>query len=79
MEGERKQWEEEEHRRHLEVEKEEQSETVRQEDGKSGENPVEEVEQRKRAEVWLCEQWVGKQMAWVAQAESSKQVTRDFT
>ena len=56
--------------------KEKQGGTIRQEDGESGENLA---EWRKQAEVQLHEKWVDEQMAWVAQVESSKQATQDFT
>ena len=78
MEGKRKQREEEEHRKHLEVAKEKQSGSIRQEDGESGESPAEEAEWRKRVEVQLHEKRVDEQMARAAQVESSKQATQDF-
>ena len=39
---------------------------------------MDEAEQKRRAEAWICEQWVDDQMARVAQAESSKQATQEF-
>ena len=77
-EGEKKRREEEERRKQVEIEKQKQSETERQEMGENKEDPAEEAEWRKQAEVRICEQRVGEQMTQAAQVESSKQVTRDF-
>ena len=39
---------------------------------------MDEAEWKRRAEARICEQWVDDQMARAAQAESSKQATREF-
>ena len=40
---------------------------------------MDEVEQKRWVEAQIHEQWVDDQMAQAAQAESSKQATREFT
>ena len=79
VEWERKQKEEEECRKRVDLEKQKQSEVndlreiiVVEED------PMDEAEWKRWAEGRICEQWVDNQMVQAAQAESSKQATREF-
>ena len=50
----------------------------RQEVGETEEERVIEAEWKRWAEAQLCDKQAAEQMAQVAQAESSKQVTQDF-
>ena len=78
-ERERKWKEEEERRKQLEVERQRQSEMGnRWETIEIEEDPADGAEWKRRVEARIHEQWVDEQMTRVAQAESSKQATRDF-
>ena len=69
----------EEHRKHEISEKQRQKETGHGwETIKVEDDSADEAEWKRRAEVRICEQWVEDQMAQAAQAESSKQATREF-
>ena len=76
---EEKKWKEEEIIKQLAIEKQQQSEMERRQGvGENEEDPMAEAEQKRRVEAWLYEKWTTEQMAQVAQAKSSKQVTQDF-
>ena len=60
----------------VELEKQKQSEMEKRwEVGETEEDPVVEAEWKRWAEAQLHEKQTTEQMAWVAQVESSKQVT----
>ena len=46
--------------------------------GETKEDRVAEEEQKRQVEAQLHDKWATEQMAWAAQAESSKQVTQNF-
>ena len=60
------------------LEKQKQSEANDQWEIIIVEDPVDEVEWKRQAEAQIRKQWVNNQMVRAAQAESSKQATREF-